>query len=69
MRAQPHCNSVSRILELEHSLEIRIVTADKDVQLLAKIAAAIMNHEIKSAGTKWKAVGEPTRPEIESPVR
>jgi hypothetical protein len=31
---------------------IRIVTAHKDVQLLAKIAAAIMSHEIKSAGTK-----------------
>jgi hypothetical protein len=59
---------VSGTLELEYGLGIRIgVTAHKDVQLLTKIAAAIMNHETKSAGTKWKAAGELTPPEVEKP--
>jgi hypothetical protein len=44
---------VSRLMEIEESVGITIV-GHKEIQLLAKIAEAVMNHQSKSTKMKWK---------------
>jgi hypothetical protein len=54
---------VSKILEFENSLGITIM-AHQDIQLLAKLAGAIINHQTESSETQWTDPHERTR-EIE----
>jgi hypothetical protein len=44
---------VSRLVEFEESPGITVV-GHKEIQLLAKIAGAVMNHQTKSTETNWK---------------
>jgi hypothetical protein len=56
---------VSRLVEFEESVGITVV-GHEEIQLLAKIAGAVMNHQTKSTETKWKDdAHEPTPREIE----